>query len=58
VRLCLSDVQFATVAKGHGCEGERVERVADFALHPMDMPWTQVVAAGAVLKPHTVERLP
>lgn len=63
---------------GYGCEGERVERVADldaafaravaspkpylldivtdFALHPMDLPWVQVVAAGAILKPHAIER--
>lgn len=76
--ITLTDVQFATVAKGYGCEGERVERVSDldaafaravaspkpylldvvtdFALHPMDMPWVQVVAAGAIVKPHTVER--
>ncbi len=76
--ITLTDVQFAMIAKGYGCEGERVARVADldaafaravaspkpylldlvaaFAPHPMDMPWAQVVAAGAILKPHLIER--
>lgn len=77
--VTLTDVQFATVAKGYGCDGERVERVADleaafaravaapgayvldivtdFAGHPMDLPWAQEVADGAVLEPHHVEWL-
>jgi len=75
----LTDVQFAMVAKGYGCDGERVERVADlegafiravasskayvldvvtdFAANPMDMPWAQEVAAGAIMAPHSVERV-
>lgn len=77
--VTLTDVKFATVAKGYGCDGERVERVADlegafaraveapgtyvldivtdFAAHPMDLPWAQEVADGAILAPHSVEWL-
>lgn len=77
--VTLTDVRFATVAKGYGCDGERVERVADleaafaravaapgayvldivadFAAHPMDLPWAQEVVDGVVMEPHRVEWL-
>jgi len=31
--------------------------VTDFAANPMDMPWAQEVAAGAIMAPHSVERV-